>query len=196
MCFLGGAKKSYRYVAAGFRKYWVAYGGRDALLGSPYLHLSALMGLVLFLSTSRSETAGMALDVLPNLLGFTLGAFAVLVTFGDRAFHEELAIHKTDRGVSSLEQLLAAFVHFIILQFLALMMAIVSLHIWQGWMTHLAESILFTYALFSMIAAVMGVMSYSRIYGAYLDSDGGRKPRRRRIGKRFVRRGFLSLKKQ
>jgi hypothetical protein len=68
--------------------------------------------------------------VLPNILGFTVGGFAIVLALGAGDFGEALSsARKPDEDVleSGLAKLSAAFCHFILVQFIALVMAISAL---------------------------------------------------------------------
>jgi hypothetical protein len=69
--------------------------------------------------------------VLPNLLGFTLGGFAIFVGFGDERFKASLAAPESDPEIPTVyRELCATFVHFIFVQVTALLVAIVTKGMW------------------------------------------------------------------
>ncbi len=107
--------------------YWDAYGGVRAVVASPFFWLSA----VLLLVTSRYWYLEcwweQALSVMPNLLGFTLGGFAVFLGFGDEKFKTLIAGEDNEApGVSSpYMEVCSAFLHFVLIQVVAVIVAIV-----------------------------------------------------------------------
>jgi len=163
-----------RYSSLGnmFKKYWSAYGGHKALIKSPYLHFSLVFGLLLFIGADKGEIAGQALNIFPNLLGFTLGGYALLIGFGDRGFHQMLSGTDVREGISIMQSVSATFVHFLLLQSAALMIAIFQSFVWNPAPLMLFGSILFIYALISVVALVMAIFRYSRWYGDYLSQIG------------------------
>jgi len=162
-------KSSYTSLIKVFKLYWVSYGGYDALVKSPYLHVALVFGLFLFLGADKDDgIAKQALQVFPNLLGFTLGGYALLVGFGDRGFHRMLSETSVGKGVSIMQSVSATFVHFLLLQSAALMIAIFQVFIWNPRFIMLFGSILFIYALISIVALVMAVFRYSNWYSDYL----------------------------
>ena len=68
-------------------------------------------------------------SVLPNVLGFTLGAFALLLSLSSNEFGAFLSKVRANREEvlqSYLGQLAVAFVHFILMQILAIVLALVA----------------------------------------------------------------------
>lgn len=188
--------KQYKGVAAIFKVYWAAYGGLGALLRSPYIHLS-LVCLALTWNTWWAPTCvtggGCAawwdqnLSVLPNVLGFTLGGFAIFIGFGDEKFRALLA---EDDGapVNAYVALCATFVHFIVVQALALLVAVLAKAWWfyAPWMDGLRPALpilnglggaigygLFLYALCSVLAATMHIFRIAHMYARFQ----GQRPR-------------------
>lgn len=176
-----------------FKTYWLAYGGLKALLRSFYLLVAlVLLGLTFSIWwTPVSMGPGQwsawwdqSLSVLPNLLGFTLGGFAIFIGFGDEKFRKLLAepeLMGTLPG-NAYVQLCAAFVHFIVVQVLALLAAVLGKAWWfyAGWMDPVRFALpwlnalggaigygLFLYALTSVMAATMHVFRIATLYAAF-----------------------------
>lgn len=175
----------YAGVSNIFGAYWRAYGGLRAMLRSPYLHLA----LVLLPLTANTWTSPLwwdaALNVLPNLLGFTLGGFAIFIGFGDERFRSLLA--EPDDEVPERPTiyvgLCATFVHFILVQFLAVIAALLAKSWWfhAPWMDPLRPALpylnfiggavgfaVFLYALTSVVAATMHVLRIARMYESFM----------------------------
>lgn len=112
------------------RKYWNTYGGSAALLRSPYFHLAALIGMLCIPWVAKGgDWAGKILSVVPNLLGFSLSGFAILLAIGSDKFQSVLArAGGSERPV--LLNISTSFVHFIVVQATALLFAITSEGIW------------------------------------------------------------------
>lgn len=71
------------------------------------------------------------ISVLPNLLGFTLGGFAIFVGFGDERFKASLAAPEDDPTQPTVyRELCATFVHFIFVQVIAMLLALISKGMW------------------------------------------------------------------
>lgn len=78
--------KQYRGIIKMFRRYWRAYGGCAAIGGSPYFHISILITALVSDIWMQPQWWDGVLSIVPNLTGFTLGGFAIIVTFGDDSF--------------------------------------------------------------------------------------------------------------
>lgn len=180
-----------------FKLYWTAYGGLWAMLRSPYLHLAALV-LALTWNTWWAPRCGangdcigwwdQNISVLPNLLGFTLGGFAIFIGFGDEKFRGLLADPDPSQPAeeSALPNLYiglcASFVHFILVQAIALLYAVVAKSWWfyapfmdpvrdcLPAMNAIAGGIgygLFLYALTCVLAATMHVFRIAKMYARF-----------------------------
>lgn len=105
--------------------YWVAYGGVVALVTSPFLWIAiiatALSGPFWLHDNSWVETS---LDILPSLLGFSLGAMAIVLAFPATPLFKHLA--EEGRKDSYYLQLSARFLHFIILQVAGILLALID----------------------------------------------------------------------
>ena len=179
-------------VARIFKRYWNTYGGFSALRVSFYLHVAVAL-LVLTVNTWIAPTClvgsscnawwDQSLSILPNLLGFTLGGFAIFIGFGDEKFKNQLAAPEHDPSKPTIYlSLCATFVHFITVQVLALVVAIVAKSWWfyASWMDPLRDVLpwlnafagavgygLFLYALTSVLAATMHVFRIATMYEAH-----------------------------
>ena len=172
------------------------------MLRSPYLHLAGLI-LALTWNTWWAPQCGkdgacvgwwdQNISVLPNLLGFTLGGFAIFIGFGDEKFRAILADPEPEQpGKPATDNsntlsnlyigLCASFVHFILVQAIALLFAIVAKSWWfytpymdsfRGWLPALnavGGAIgygLFLYALTCVLAATMHVFRIAKMYARF-----------------------------
>jgi hypothetical protein len=183
--------KQYKSVAGIFSDYWHAYGGIVKLLTSPYLHTAFVLLLLTAPSWSGIWDTGskvgegwwdQSIAVLPNLLGFTLGGFAIFIGFGDEKFRALLAEPASEGAVNDYVALCAHFVHFIAVQAVALIVAIAvkSFQFYspiadpiRDWLPCLNATVgafgylLFLYALTSVLAATMHVFRIARLYSVF-----------------------------
>lgn len=112
--------------------YWTAYGGHPALLRSPYFHVAVLVGLCCIpWIVTGGDWAGKALAVVPNLLGFSIGGFAILLALGSDKFQEVLA-RAGGAQKPVLVNVSTSFVHFIVVQAITLLFAITADGIWPA----------------------------------------------------------------
>ena len=174
----------YKGVSNVFAKYWRAYGGVSALLCSPYLHIAVAILLPLTYHTwSKCDWWSDPMAALPNLLGFTLAGLAMSIGFGDDKFRALLAEPDADsKKPSAYVAMSSTFVHFIVVQILALVYAVAAKGLWfyAEWMDPFRSALpmanqigggigyaLFLYALTSVLAATMAVFRIASIYEAY-----------------------------
>jgi hypothetical protein len=64
--------------------------------------------------------------VLPSLIGFTLGGYAILLAFGDEEFKSVFAGATTKNKDSPYVIVSATFMHFIVVQVIALLIALAA----------------------------------------------------------------------
>lgn len=162
-----------------FSRYWNAYGGLCSLLKSPYLHLALLINIFTCHTWLHHGWWNIVLSILPNVMGFTLGGFAVFLAFGDERFREVI-INKEDDKPSLYLSLCANFLHFIIIQVSAIIYALAAKGLWfhVDNMPHIFESVaytttyvlwafgyfLFIYAITSALAAAVQVFRLASWY--------------------------------
>ncbi|NUZ06724.1 hypothetical protein HQN59_13225 [Schlegelella sp. ID0723] len=171
----------YRDVRENFAVYWHAYGGVRALVRSPYLHLALVLTAFAYPYWSAPLWWDTVISVLPNLLGFTLGGFAMFMGFGDEQFKRTLVATDPDAPdePTLFVVVCGAFVHFIVMQCAALLAALLAKAWWVyvPWPEPIARALpwlnllggcvgfgLFLYALTSTLAATMHVFRMATVY--------------------------------
>lgn len=162
-----------------FGRYWKTYGGWIELWRSTYFHLAIVLLILTGNFWLNEKWWDQSISVLPNILGFSLGGFAMFLGFGDKKFKELLAETENEDESSLYLSLCASFVHFILVQFLALAFAILARSFdfylpWPNdyrWIVDTGFAIfgalgylLFLYSLTSMVAATMAVFRTSYWY--------------------------------
>lgn len=170
-----------------FAKYWAAYGGRKELLKSPYVHLSIILLAVTSHFWIFERWWEQPISVIPNLLGFSLGGFAVFVGLSDEGFKAFLFASKNNQGISSFLSVCSVFVHFIIVQVISLLLAILARsldfkHVWPAPLAPIVRLstllfaglgyLFFLYAIASMLAATMSLFQVVSWYQLYSSSRG------------------------
>ncbi|WP_241971160.1 hypothetical protein [Actinobacillus lignieresii] len=184
-------KDSYIGVFKIFRYYWKSYGGVSALVLSPYLHLAILLLPLSYYQWTHRDWWDLSLAILPNLLGFSLGGFAIFLGLGDEVFRSILATKDTNSKSSTYVVVSATFVHFIIVQALAIMFALIakSLAFYPFWMTQEifcyfkyitpifwgVGYLLLLYSITSMIAVVMAIFRCSKWYETFIEKDNNQQ---------------------
>lgn len=188
------------------KRYWTAYGGLRALVRSMYLWSSLVLSICLYKLWLAPGWWDTVLSVIPNLLGFSLGGFALWIAIGDDNFRELIAIKRSDKRASIYDGINANFVHFIVLQVLALLCALwakgmdfalpadcwVIVHYRQEYFTivrvfnYLGFAI-FVYALLTALSATLGLYRVTRMYEIYLASRVKREANKQRKSNRLNR---------
>lgn len=103
-------------------RYWRAYGGRRAITRSPYFIISVTLGMFCIPWSLSEPWWEKVIDIVPNMLGFTLGGYALLLALGSETFQKLIAKAGDDEPV--LRSISASFVHFILVQSFALVFSI------------------------------------------------------------------------
>lgn len=105
-------------------KFWEAYGGFRALFKSPFLWFSFVFSILFFPIGLDGNWVSYAQNIFPDLLGFTLGGFAIFVSFGNERFVSLLTGSDDDGKPSPLLSISASFAYFIFCQIFALIYSI------------------------------------------------------------------------
>lgn len=161
----------YRNVLDSFLLYWNIYGGFSALFRSPYLHLSIITSIICFPIWTKKDPPfwyDLALSSLPSLLGFTLGGYAILLSFGNEKFLMNLCA-KNDNDPSPFMNVNGSFVHFIVVQAFALFISIIAL-CWElktGIFSFFGFTI-FLYSILTGVAAAFAILRLGKWYDIFL----------------------------
>lgn len=122
------ATTQWKGVADIFTRYWTSYGGFSALISSPYLHISLVLTFLTFGYWSDNAWWSQSLLILPSLLGFTLGGFAIFLSLGSEDFRSLMAQPNEGQSTDSSPYMtvIGSFVHFVFMQMLAIMSSILA----------------------------------------------------------------------
>lgn len=165
-----------------FRSYWDAYGGFSAVMRSRYFWLAVVLTAATYPWWVNKPWWERVLAIEPTMLGFSLGGYVVLLGVGSEKFMELLARAGRENG-SAFVGVSSAFVHFIIVQFVSLISALLFVAteetFWStpGWKNcgclytvRIAQQsvtlLLFYYSLTTGIAATLRIFSLSNLYVA------------------------------
>ena len=129
-----GLPEEYKAVGRVIRRYWRNYGGFSALFSSPYFYFSVVFGVLFFPYDfdKGNEWWQIAMDILPNVVGFSLGGYAIFLAFGDEKFKRLIAVKdedavdvgKSNEKPSPYLSFSVAFLHFTLMQLFALFLAL------------------------------------------------------------------------
>ena len=169
--------KQYKGVTQKFSRYWQNYGGIGALFCSPYLHISLLITLLSYNFWSNAGKAWWThnLSILPNILGFTLGGFALFLGIGSDKFREILISMPSDNACTNpYSSAVAAFVHFAVVQLLAILVGVIGNAIVPRLSNALTIKIfgfvgygLFVYSLTLALSVCLSIFSMANLYAQY-----------------------------
>lgn len=173
--------------------YWKYYGGFKELFTSPFFYAAWIITFVLFPHWTQPNWWNTTLAIIPSLLGFTLGGYALMIAIGDESFKRLLAGNDDKGNLSLYLQVSAAFVHFLILQILALVAALCAeayylrisevlpvLHglglggeviLWALITLSCVAYFLFIYSIISVLAATLVVFELSTWYEEKVQMD-------------------------
>lgn len=165
------------------------YCGFQEILYSPYCHISVLLSFACFGMWTQPGWWEKPISIFPDLLGFTLGGYSILLAFGDKNFLYKISgdnpgRNNTSGEVSSNTQnknkqkhtkspfltISTSFFFFIFLQILALMYAIIYESLYNGYFNWFDYPFSFFgvfilwYALLSGLSAAIHIFSLTRWY--------------------------------
>ncbi|HAU4370685.1 TPA: hypothetical protein F6W26_24720 [Citrobacter amalonaticus] len=172
-------------------RYWKIYGGAGAIFKSCYFWSALLMTVILYPSWSHKGWWDDILSLMPNLLGFSLGGFAMWIAIGDEAFKKIITgdeiNEKGEVESSPYMSVNATFVHFILLQLLTIITALItkaysSILIDNAFMYYYIgisykyillgfsffAYFIFIYSVFSALAAVLAIFRVSSWYDKFM----------------------------
>ena len=115
---------SYKGFIGAISRYWRDYGGWRDFLASPLLHLSVLITAGSYRVWLNGTWVDIPLALLPNLLGFSLGSYALIFSLANEKFTAALSVASTDNRPTLLRMINATFLHFMLMQTAALIFAI------------------------------------------------------------------------
>lgn len=166
----------------GFRKsfllYWENYGGFTSLIRSPYLHFALIFTfLALPFWTTEHDPLWyeVSLAIIPSILGFTLGGYAILLAFGDERFRQLISGKEKDDTSSPFMGVNSTFVHFILVQVVAILAAIFA-SAWQlkSGIFALFGFFLFSYSILTAAAAAMAVLRVAHWFDIWKTRKGSK----------------------
>lgn len=142
------------------------YGGWKKLFISKYFLTACLLLIPTHSLWSKAGWWDTIFSIVPNLLGFTIGAFSLTIAFGDEKFKELLAKTVDDEDSSPLQEMSATFLIFIAVQTLALIAAIACKGMWETGMEFVPEKFFHLVGLAGVL--IWGVSYFLFLYGILL----------------------------
>jgi hypothetical protein len=156
-----------------FILYWENYGGFKAIFSSPYFLFSLLLTLVVVIFGESDKWYEYTLNILPDILGFSIGSFAILISLGNNEFRKKLSLVGTKQTSPTPFMIInSSFVHFIFIQILAILTALISklLNI-ENFIIFFLGILLLIYAIMSTLAATLVILKFSFWYQEFLNQE-------------------------
>lgn len=104
-------------------RYFRDYGGTKAIFGSPFFIFAIFISILSYGSFMGGSWPTTVISIIPNLLGFSLGTYAMLFSLMSGRTKLALKKLKNDAGVSYLDEVNATFFHFIFVQIITIIWA-------------------------------------------------------------------------
>jgi flagellar biosynthesis protein FliQ len=154
-----------------FSIYWKHYGGFISIVKSPYFLISLIIAIIMTIFGDNCEWSNNTLSILPNLLGFAIGAYAIIFTLGNSDFLKFLA--KNDNNGQNLYlSINATFVHFVFVQVVALIYALFfgETNIANKIIIVFFGRLLLIYAILTALASTLALLKMSQWYQNYINN--------------------------
>jgi len=159
---------AYKELGRSYRLYWHLYGGWRAIFLSPYLHLAIVITAIcspIWLDGKKGAAiwADAAVNILPNLMGFSIAGMAIFLAFSNSSTLR--AVTEGGEPESYFVATTANFFHFILVQTAALIVGFVGLH-YSGRPLSFVGVLLLVYALLVSPAMAMQLLHTARVINA------------------------------
>ncbi|NUB05640.1 hypothetical protein FW320_05535 [Azospirillum sp. Vi22] len=171
-----------------YQRYWKAYGGRKAVLGSFYFRASVLLTVAFTSVWLQENWFDLVSGSIPTILGFTIAAFTALLAFSDKGFVDAQIDQgsggavayfldggktKVDLEVTDYIRNFATFVHFIVVQIAAFLLSLLSkasqIMFGETWSIPIfcITFLVFIYAILLSAASTMSVFRMAFMFQVY-----------------------------
>lgn len=137
---------------------------------SPYFHIALFISVIcVAVERDKLDAADVALNIVPDLLGFTVGAMAIVIAFSAAPIFSVIA--EDGHSESFFMKLAAGLVHFVIAQVVALALGVVVKLTKADWLEPIVLFFLL-YAILVAFAAAMQLFYTAMIYNTGVKSQG------------------------
>jgi hypothetical protein len=122
-----------RRIVRHFPKYFVIYGGFNAMATSAYFWGAAVLTALCYKYFANPDWWGLVLNVVPGLVGFSIAGVAIFVSLGSDKLRASVAGKEPgSEELSPFIDFMAMFTHFIVVQLLALVVAVTSKALYES----------------------------------------------------------------
>lgn len=155
-------------VRSEFSGYWKRYGGWSCLITSPFFLAAWVLTLLCAPYWWNGNWWDLSATVIPAVLGFSIAAFALLLSLGDDSFKLRFGQIRVEGKQSTLTNIATSFFHFIVIQAVALAIAFVGgARIMSAVLSMAPEGSLAPWANFVFIAVAKGFRAVGFFFLAY-----------------------------
>lgn len=182
--------KSYIQIWELLRDNWHYYGGFKAIIFSPYVHIAALFTYLYsnYWSTSINWSDDV-LSVIPSILGFSLGAYAIFLAFSNENFVKVLTNQKTktknpNDNISIYLVINSQFVHFMLIQVISIFLSITakaeissSIYGTKEYLISCLGFWFFCYALLTAVATTFSLLRLARLFNKFTQIKNTQEPK-------------------
>ena len=159
----------YKQFWESYSDYWKLYGGWKELFLSPYFHLAILVTAIsspVWVTDNGAKIwPDAAINILPNLMGFSIAGMTVFLAFSHPKTME--MITEGEEKQSYFVTVVASFFHFILIQTLALIVGFIGKHYSNHVLSGLGV-LLLSYAIFVGLAMAMQLLHTSQIINSVI----------------------------
>lgn len=150
------------------KAYWIVYGGFKAIWSSAFFWIAVVLTLILRPLWCSGNWIQTASDLLPGLLGFSIGALAIMLTAPGFKVFEIIAEGGDPR--SHFMIMASRLVHFIIVQSLAIVVMLIAKTYSSGW-TNGVGFLLMAYALMTAVSIALTLFGLARMLNFSVPPD-------------------------
>ncbi len=109
-------RSQFRGLKKNIARYFSDYGGWRVMLSSPFFLISLFISLASYKNWIEPKWVDQSLSLIPSLLGFSLGTYAILFSLLNNRLKNALRALKNPKGTPFLNEINATFLHFIFIQ--------------------------------------------------------------------------------
>lgn len=109
-----------------WRVAWADFGAWRGMLTSPYFWLAAILTAGCYPLWLGGDWWDISVSVVPSLLGFSIGGFAIFLAFGDERFRMLISGPDDSGRLSPFLAVCVQFSHFVVVQAVALLYAMIA----------------------------------------------------------------------
>lgn len=156
-----GFDKEYEASTDELRGYWAAYGGWRSIVRSPVVWLAIIFTMVCAPLWIDGRWADLTISTIPSLLGFSLGAMAIILAFPSSPLFRLFT--ENGRRDSYYLDLSSKFAHFIIIQVIAILIAFVG-KAYSNFLVSMFGFFMLSYAVGSAALAALALFGVAQIH--------------------------------